>query len=213
MNKNISVIIDGTVGAGKSTLMNILKDLGFEAFPEPVVDNPLLDKFYHDKEKYSFPLQIEFLNKRFAHLKASKAFERVTLDRSIYNDIIFAQMLRDSGDLPKEFYTIYEELLENMLEHCEPPTLMIYLQISVDEAIRRIQKRGRDFEQIVERTYWEDLNSRYGAFFKEYNRSPLLVVDVSGLDFENNLEDRKFVIEKINEKFKELGYDLTLDNQ
>ncbi|PGP12848.1 deoxyguanosine kinase [Bacillus cereus] len=193
--------------------MNILKDLGFEAFPEPVVDNPLLDKFYHDKEKYSFPLQIEFLNKRFAHLKASKAFERVTLDRSIYNDIIFAQMLRDSGDLPKEFYTIYEELLENMLEHCEPPTLMIYLQISVDEAIRRIQKRGRDFEQIVERTYWEDLNSRYGAFFKEYNRSPLLVVDVSGLDFENNLEDRKFVIEKINEKFKELGYDLTLDNQ
>ncbi|GAB6470845.1 MULTISPECIES: deoxynucleoside kinase [Bacillus cereus group] len=213
MNKNISVIIDGTVGAGKSTLMNILKDLGFEAFPEPVVDNPLLDKFYHDKEKYSFPLQIEFLNKRFAHLKASKAFERVTLDRSIYNDIVFAQMLRDSGDLPKEFYNIYEELLENMLEHCEPPTLMIYLQISVDEAIRRIQKRGRDFEQIVERTYWEDLNSRYGAFFKEYNRSPLLVVDVSGLDFENNLEDRKFVIEKINEKFKELGYDLTLDNQ
>lgn len=213
MNKNISVIIDGTVGAGKSTLMNILKDLGFEAFPEPVVDNPLLDKFYHDKEKYSFPLQIEFLNKRFAHLKASKAFERVTLDRSIYNDIVFAQMLRDSGDLPSEFYSIYEELLENMLEHCEPPTLMIYLQISVDEAIRRIQKRGRDFEQIVERTYWEDLNSRYGAFFKEYNRSPLLVVDVSGLDFENNLEDRKFVIEKINEKFKELGYDLTLDNQ
>ncbi|MEJ1518098.1 deoxynucleoside kinase [Bacillus cereus] len=213
MNKNISVIIDGTVGAGKSTLMNILKDLGFEAFPEPVVDNPLLDKFYHDKEKYSFPLQIEFLNKRFAHLKASKAFERVTLDRSIYNDIVFAQMLRDSGDLPKEFYNIYEELLENMLEHCEPPTLMIYLQISVDEAIRRIQKRGRDFEQIVERTYWEDLNSRYGAFFKEYNRSPLLVIDVSGLDFENNLEDRKFVIEKINEKFKELGYDLTLGNQ
>lgn len=213
MNKNISVIIDGTVGAGKSTLMNILKDLGFEAFPEPVVDNPLLDKFYHDKEKYSFPLQIEFLNKRFAHLKASKAFERVTLDRSIYNDIVFAQMLRDSGDLSNEFYNIYEELLENMLEHCEPPTLMIYLQISVDEAIRRIQKRGRDFEQIVERTYWEDLNSRYGAFFKEYNRSPLLVVDVSGLDFENNLEDRKFVIKKINEKFKELGYDLTLDKQ
>lgn len=212
MNKKISVVIDGTVGAGKSTLMNVLKDLGFEAFPEPVVDNPMLDKFYHDKEKYSFPLQIEFLNKRFAHLKASKAFEKVTLDRSIYNDIVFAQMLRDSGDLPNEFYEIYEELLENMLEHCEPPTLMIYLQISVDEAIRRIQKRGRDFEQIVERAYWEDLNSRYSAFFKDYNRSPLLVVDVSDLDFENNLEDRKFVIERINEKFQELGYDLTLDN-
>ncbi len=210
MNDRMSIVIDGTVGAGKSTLMQLFEEVGFTAFPEPVLDNPLLDKFYHDKKRYAFPLQIFFLNKRFAHLKSTKGYEQVVLDRSIYGDEIFAEMLRDSGDMSEEEFGIYKELLENMLEHCEPPSLMIYLQISVDEAVNRIQKRGRDYEQIVERGYWEDLNKRYRSFFNSYTRSPLLVMDVSELNFENNSEHKEIVINLINEKMKELGYSFRL---
>jgi len=212
MSNNVSIIIDGAVGAGKSTLMDILEDSGFTSFPEPVVDNPLLDKFYYDKKRYAFPLQIFFLNKRFAHLKSTKGHEKVACDRSIYGDEIFAKMLHESGDLTDEEYSIYKELLENMLEHCEPPTLMIYLQISVDAAVNRIQKRGRDYEQVVEKSYWEDLNIRYRDFFLSYNRSPLLVIDVSELDFENNAEHKQIVVGKINEKLQELGHSVRIHN-
>lgn len=209
-NKQLQIVIDGTVGVGKSTLMTILQNGGFTPFPEPVFDNPLLDKFYANKKRYSFPLQVFFLNKRFEHIKKMSKINMAVGDRSIYGDQIFAQMLRDSGDMTIEEYNIYKELLDNMLQHCQHPTLMIYLQISVDEAVRRIQKRGRDFELGVERDYWDDLNERYGKFFKEYNYSPVLTIDVSDLDFENNAEHRQLVIDRINQKLKSLGHNVTL---
>lgn len=205
--KQTTIFIDATVGAGKSTLMKLLEDKGYTAFPEPVYDNPLLDLFYHDREKYSFPLQIFFLNKRFEHIKNVKGHNKSVLDRSIYADKAFAQMLRDNGEMEESYYQIYEELLLNMLEHCTPPTLMINLEISVDAAIERIKKRGRDYEQIVERSYWEDLNARYRRFFEEYTYSPTLTIDVSHLDFENVPEDQAFVMQQINDKLMELGHD------
>lgn len=204
-NQKQQIVIDGTVGVGKSTLMTILQNQGFEPFPEPVFDNPLLEKFYEDKKRYSFPLQVFFLNKRFEHIKKMIQINKAVGDRSIYGDQIFAQMLRDSGDMTQDEYNIYKELLDNMLQHCQHPTLMIYLEISVDEAVRRIQKRGRDFEQGVELNYWEDLNARYRKFFSEFNYSPVLKINVSELDFENNPEHRQFVIDQINSKLKEIG--------
>lgn len=200
-----TIFIDATVGAGKSTLMNLLEKHGYVAFPEPVYDNPLLDLFYHDRHKYSFPLQIFFLNKRFEHIKNVHAEELAVLDRSIYADKIFAEMLRDNGEMEEANYRIYEELLTNMLEHCRPPTLMINLQIDVDSAIKRIEKRGRDYELITERSYWEDLNTRYRQFFDDYAYSPTLTIDVSKLDFENNPVHEQQVLELISDKLVELG--------
>jgi deoxyadenosine/deoxycytidine kinase len=92
-----------------------------------------------------------------------------------------------------------------MLEHVTPPTLMIYLEISVDGAMRRITKRGRDYEQIVERAYWEKLNSEYSNYFKQYNISPILKINVDNLDFENNAEHREYILSLIKDKIKEIG--------
>ena len=194
------VVIEGVVGVGKSSLMNILATQGYEAFEEPVVDNPVLDKFYHDRTRYSFPLQVFFLNKRFEHIKQAKDVSRAVMDRSIYGDAIFARMLNLSKEMSDEEFQIYTELLTNMLEHVHKPKLMVYLEISVDEAMRRIQKRGRDYEQIVEREYWEKLNTEYTHYFNEYELSPILKINVDNLDFENNPEDREYVLKLINDK-------------
>lgn len=194
------VVIEGVVGVGKSSLMNILATQGYEAFEEPVVDNPVLDKFYHDRTRYSFPLQVFFLNKRFEHIKQAKDVSRAVMDRSIYGDAIFARMLNLSQEMSDEEFQIYTELLTNMLEHVHKPKLMVYLEISVDEAMRRIQKRGRDYEQIVEREYWEKLNIEYTHYFNEYELSPILKINVDNLDFENNPEDREYVLKLINDK-------------
>lgn len=199
------LVIDGVVGVGKSTLMDILvKEKGYEPFEEPVVDNPILDKFYYDRARWSFSLQIFFLNHRFRYVKEASQMNNAILDRSIYGDLIFAKMLADNGEMTKEEYRLYIDLFENMIEHCKAPKLMIYLEASVDEAIKRINKRGRDYEQVVERDYWESLNRYYREYFEQYTASPLLIINVDNRDFENNEEDRKYVLNLINEKLKEI---------
>ncbi|KRQ87370.1 Deoxyguanosine kinase [Caloramator mitchellensis] len=193
------LVIDGVVGVGKTTLMKILKEQGYIPFEEPVFDNPILEKFYYDRHRYSFPLQIFFLNKRFKHIKEASMVDNAVMDRSIYGDVIFAKMLKDSGEMSQEEFDLYIELFENMIEHCHPPKLMIYLEISVDEAIRRINLRGRDYEKIVEREYWEKLNKNYREYFEQYSISPILKINVDNLDFENIPEHRQFVLDKISE--------------
>lgn len=198
------IVVDGVVGVGKSTLLNILVEEGYVPFREPVVDNPILDKFYYDRKRYSFPLQVFFLNKRFQQIKEAGMLENSILDRSIYGDAIFAKMLCDSGDMQVEEFELYKELLENMLEHIKAPKLLIYLEASVDEAVKRIKKRGRDYEQIVEIDYWQNLNNEYQEYFKCYDKSPVLTINVDGLDFENNMEDRKTILDLIHNKLNEL---------
>lgn len=203
-NISRSIVIDGVVGAGKSTLVEILKDeLSYTPFYEPVEDNPILDKFYYDRSRYSFPLQVFFLNKRFKMVKEASKTNSL-LDRSIYGDMIFAKMLKDSGEMSEEEYELYKELACNMFEHINPPKLMVYLKNSVDCAIKKINHRGRDYEQIVEREYWENLNKEYEDYFSEYNLSPLLIIDIENLDFANNLEDRATVVNIIKQKLNSI---------
>lgn len=199
------IVIEGVVGVGKSSLMRHIQKLGYETFEEPVFDNPILEKFYYDRKRYSFPLQIFFLNKRFKHIKEASKIEKAVLDRSIYGDAIFAKLLHINGEMEKVEYDTYEELLENMLEHVQPPKLMIYLEVSVDEAIRRIRKRGLDFEQIVEREYWQNLNDQYTLFFDQYSISPILRINVDNLDFEQNPEDLEYVLKLISDKLEEVN--------
>lgn len=200
------IVVDAVVGAGKTTLMEILaKERGLTTFEEPVVDNPLLDKFYHDRERYSFSLQIFFLNQRFRHIKEASKVKNAVLDRSIYGDLIFARMLYENNEMSGEEFDLYLNLFENMIEHCQAPKLMIYLEISVDEAVYRISKRGRDYEQIVERAYWERLNSYYREYFNQYTSSPVLTINVDGLDFENNTADQQYVLSLIDQKLLEIS--------
>jgi len=201
-----AVIVDGPVGVGKTSLMDILiEEMGLKPFVEPVADNPLLSKFYHNRKRYSFPLQIFFLNRRFAMLKEAADYDNAVMDRSIYGDVIFARLLNQGGDMENEEYSLYKELLANMLEHVKPPKLMIYLETSVDSVIKKIVKRGRDYEQIVEREYWENLNREYQDYFSHYNISPLLKINVDDLDFVNSEGDRKHVIKLIKDKLEEIN--------
>ena len=204
-NPNELIIVDGVVGSGKTTFMNLLKEeLSLPGFEEPVTDNPLLEKFYHDRKRYSFPLQVFFLNRRFRMLKdAGENLTASVMDRSIYGDVIFAKLLHEGGDMEKDEFDLYQELLVNMLDHIESPKLMIYLKCDVDTAIRRIEKRGRDYEQIVERDYWERLNKEYEAYFKEYNLSKLLVIDVKNYDLLENEKDRKEVMDLVKKTISE----------
>ena len=204
-NPNELIIVDGVVGSGKTTFMNLLKEeLSLPGFEEPVTDNPLLEKFYHDRKRYSFPLQVFFLNRRFRMLKdAGENLTASVMDRSIYGDVIFAKLLHEGGDMEKDEFDLYQELLVNMLDHIESPKLMIYLKCDVDTAIHRIEKRGRDYEQIVERDYWERLNREYEDYFKEYNLSKLLVIDVKNYDLLENEKDRKEVMDLVKKAISE----------
>ncbi len=193
------IVIDGVVGVGKTTLMNILADKGYIRFEEPVADNPILEKFYYDRERYSFSLQIFFLNSRFKHIKQASKVKNAVMDRSIYGDLIFAKMLYDGGEMCKEEFDLYMDLFENMIEHCKAPKLLIYLETSVKAAMAKINKRGRDYEKIVEPEYWEKLNNNYRTYFKDYDISPILKINVDGLDFENNEKDREHVLVLIAE--------------
>ena len=202
---NEMIVVDGVVGSGKTTLMNILKEeLAVSGFEEPVTDNPILGKFYHDRKRYAFPLQIFFLNRRFRMLKEAQA-KKVSsvMDRSIYGDVIFAKLLHDGGDMEKDEFDLYQDLLTNMLDHIEAPRLMIYLRADVDTAIDRIEKRGRDYEQIVERDYWERLNREYEAYFSAYNLSKLLIIEARDYDIRDSEEDRKKVVQLVRDALAE----------
>lgn len=202
--QNEMIIVDGVVGSGKTTLMNILmEELGVSGFEEPVTDNPILGKFYHDRKRYAFPLQIFFLNRRFRMLKDAQEQKVASImDRSIYGDVIFAKLLHDGGDMEVDEFNLYQDLLANMLDHIEAPRLMIYLRCDVDTAMERIRKRGRDYEQIVERDYWERLNKEYEDYFKAYNLSRLLVIETRDYDLSSSEEDRRKVVQLIREAMK-----------
>lgn len=200
-----TICIDGVVGAGKSTLGEILaQELGIEFFREPVLDNPLLDKFYYDKKRYSFPLQVFFLNKRFKMIKDAEKLNGCVMDRSIYGDVIFAKMLMEDEDMTPEEFDVYEELLHNMLEHIKRPRLMIYLENSVEKAMEKIKRRGRDYEQIVPVKYWETLNENYREYFENYNISEILTINVDDLDIKENPEDRRYFIDLVKSKLAEV---------
>jgi deoxyadenosine/deoxycytidine kinase len=189
------ICIDGVVGAGKTTLGEILcQSLDISFFKEPVDNNPLLEKFYHNQSRYSFPMQVYFLNKRFKMLKEAAQLSGCIMDRSIYGDVIFARLLQEGGNMSQEEYDLYEELLMNMLEHAARPRLMIYLDITVENAVQRIQRRGRAYEQIVPQDYWARLNEHYTAYFNHYNFSDILRIDVNDLNFVDSEEDKKTII-------------------
>ena len=194
------VNIAGVVGVGKSSLTNILwKEWGFTPFREPVFDNPLLDKFYYDKKRYAFPLQVFFLNKRFEICKKSLDYNDTVMDRSIVEDTIFAKMLRDSGDMDPYEYQIYKELFDNMMEHVFSPNLMVYLKVQPEEAVRRIRKRGREYEVKNDTDYWYRLSQNYNEFFYDYSWSNLLTIDCDELDFVNNEDDKLYVLKQIGD--------------
>lgn len=179
------IIVEGTVGAGKTTFINILaKRLKLEPLYE-LTDQKLvhiLEKFYADPTKWGFQLQIYFLTKRFQQMKIGCQKIDVIMDRSIFCDHIFPRVLLKRGEMTELEYAIYEELHDQLVDLSSPPQLMIYLKCSTKTAIDRIKKRGRLWELQIDEAYWETLNQEYEDFFSRYDLSTLLMIDTDELD-------------------------------
>jgi deoxyadenosine/deoxycytidine kinase len=199
------VIISGNIGSGKSSLTELLSEqLRWKAFHEVVDDNPYLEDFYYDMKKWSFHLQVFFLSKRFKHHQEIVNDScSVVQDRSIYEDVdIFARNLYEQGLMEARDYHNYSELFGIMVNFLTPPSLIVYLQASVDTLKQRISLRGREYEQKISKKYLSQLNILYEKWIKEFSLCPLLEIPTDNLDFVQNSEHLQLIVEKILAKLK-----------
>lgn len=195
------IAIAGNIGSGKTTLTRLLaKHYGWEALYEDADDNPYLNDFYEDMQRWSFNLQVYFLNSRFKQvLDIRKSGQTVIQDRTIYEDAhIFAPNLHDMGLMSARDFDNYFRLFSLMSNLIQPPDLLIYLRASVPTVVRQIQMRGRAYENTIRIDYLTRLNERYEAWISKYTGGKLLVIDVNKLNFANNPHDLSFVIDKID---------------
>jgi deoxyadenosine/deoxycytidine kinase len=195
------IAIAGNIGSGKTTLTSLLaKQMGWKALFESVDDNPYLDSFYEDMKRWSFNLQVYFLNSRFRQVvDIRKSNKTIIQDRTIYEDAyIFAPNLHSMNLMTSRDFDNYLSLFELMSSFIEAPDLLIYLRASVPTLVNQIQKRGRDYEETIRIDYLKKLNERYEEWINSYTIGKLLIVDVDNTDFTDNPEDLGNVIEKIN---------------
>jgi deoxyadenosine/deoxycytidine kinase len=194
------IAIAGNIGSGKTTLTKMLAaHYGWIPKFESVDFNPYLADFYEDMERWSFNLQVYFLNKRFQDVvEISKHKEVIIQDRTIYEDArIFAPNLHAMGLMSTRYFENYSYLFDLMMSLVNPPDLMIYLRSSIPNLIAQIQKRGRDYERSIRIDYITGLNQRYEDWIRDY-KSRLLIIDVDNIKFENNPEDFQYITDKID---------------
>ena len=195
------VAIAGNIGAGKTTLTKLLaKHYKWEPQLEDVVDDPYLDDFYNQMERWSFNLQVYFLNSRFRQISMiRKSGKDIIQDRTIYEDAhIFAPNLHAMGLMTNRDYENYRSLFDLMESFVEGPDLLIYLRSSIPNLVSQIHKRGRDYENSISIDYLSRLNERYEAWITKYDKGNLLIIDVDNLDFVANPEDLGSIINKID---------------
>lgn len=210
----ILLVLAGTIGAGKSSLAAALGEhFGTEVFYESVDDNPVLDLYYKNPEKYAFLLQIYFLNKRFKSIKEAYKDDNNVLDRSIFEDALFLDLNFRNGNVTQEEHQVYHELLENMMEELKgmpkkAPDLLIYIDVSFDTMLHRIALRGREYEQIDGNpdleAYYQQVHSAYPDWYEAYDKSPKVRIDGNKLDFVNDEEAMQEVLHQIEQALKEV---------
>ena len=195
------VAVAGNIGAGKTTLTTLLaKHYKWEPHFEDVVDNPYLDDFYNQMERWSFNLQIYFLNSRYRQiLEIRETGKNIIQDRTIYEDAyIFAPNLHAMGLMNNRDFKNYSSLFELMERLVQPPDVLIYLRSSIPNLVNQIHKRGREYENTISIDYLSRLNERYEAWSQKYEKGKLLIIDVDHLDFVANPEDLGAIIHKID---------------
>lgn len=217
--ENTLITIGGMIGAGKTTITNILSEhLNFKPYHENVEGNDILPLFYtatpeeQELKRYPFLLQLEFLHSRFEMIKqALRTDQNVIMDRSIYEDWYFSKINQEIGNISSLEFKLYEKLLYNMLEELEElpkksPDLMIYLKISFEKTLERISKRGREFEQDEELyDYYYKLWKSYDDWvMNHYDHSNVLIIDMDKVDIENNMQDQEEFIELVISKYSKL---------
>jgi deoxyadenosine/deoxycytidine kinase len=201
MDKIKHVAIAGNIGAGKTTLTGLLaKHYKWEPQYEAADDNPYLNDFYEEMQRWSFNLQIYFLNSRFRQItEIKKGSKTVIQDRTIFEDAyIFAPNLHAMGLMTTRDYENYLSLFDLMDQFVAPPDLLIYLRASIPTLVGQIQKRGRAYEETIRLDYLKRLNERYEAWISTYDKGKILIIDVDNNNFSENQEDLGQIITRID---------------
>lgn len=210
------LLIAGTIGAGKSSLTDMLsQEMNSKPFYENVDDNEVLPLFYSNPEKYTFLLQIFFLNKRFLAMKDALKQADNVLDRSIYEDSLLFHLNADLGRVSQQEVLQYDNLLDTMLKELETaapkkrPDLMVHIKVSFDVMLDRIQKRGRDYEQIAANPelhdYYRMVNERYEQWYDSFDICPKIQIDGDRYDFVADPQAAETVIKLIKEETNKLN--------
>ena len=195
------IAIAGNIGSGKTTLTGLLaKHYKYTPQYEDVDTNPYLTSFYEDMKRWSFNLQIYFLNSRFRQIvELHRTAQNVIQARTIYEDAcIFAPNLHDMGLMTSRDFATYQSIFELMVSFIKAPDLLIYLRADVPTLVNQIQKRGRDYEASIRLDYLKSLNERYESWINEYKDGKLLIIDVEKVKFHESKEDLGIIIDKIN---------------
>ncbi len=197
------IVVAGNIGVGKSTLVEKLCTyLGWEPFYEPVTQNPYLEDFYRQMSAWAFHSQIFFLTHRLRlHYQLSRHPSSVVQDRSVYEDAeIFARNLYLQGYLSPRDYATYRELYETVIQLLPPPDLVIYLRASVPTLLKRIARRGRDYERQIPASYLESLNQLYEEWIGGFQLCPVLTVPADDLDYVAYEQHFELIVQKVQEK-------------
>ena len=203
------VVISGNIGVGKTTLSKkISKKFNWNLQLEKVKNNPYLDDFYKSMSDWSFHLQIFFLNSRFNQIqKISESDNVVIQDRSIYEDYeVFTKTLHDSGVLKDREFNNYKRLYNTILKYIDQPDLLIYLRNNnIDNIIKNIKKRKRDFEKTIDKNYLQKLNEYYENWIRKHPKKKILIIDLSENDFVEDRDYLNIIYDMVDEKIKELN--------
>ena len=204
------IVLAGTIGAGKSSLTEMMAEhFDSQAFYESIDDNEVLPLFYANPEQYAFLLQIYFLNKRFDSIKKALNDDNNVLDRSIYEDSLLFHLNADLGRATDTEVRVYDDLLANMLEelpyaaHKKHPDLLVHIRVSFETMLERINKRGREYEQLsfdpTLYDYYQELNLRYDQWYEEYQESPKIQIDGDQFNFVEDPEAAQKVLAMVDE--------------
>lgn len=195
------IAVAGNIGAGKTTLTELLsKHYGWESHFDEGDGNPYLNDFYHDMQRWSFNLQVYFLNTRFSQIREFRhSGKTVIQDRTIYEDAeIFAPNLHEMGLMSTRDFESYHSLFNLMSQLVQAPDLIIYLRASIPTLVQQIQRRGREYENTIRIDYLNQLNQRYEAWATRYTLGKILIINVDELNFADKKEDLSKVIDRIN---------------
>lgn len=195
------IAVSGNIGSGKTTLtIKLAKHYGWRAELEAVENNPYLADFYEDMKRWSFHLQVYFLNSRFNQIsRIRESGHSVIQDRTIYEDAyIFAANLYKSKLIAERDYENYLNLFPSMINYVKAPDLLIYLKADIPKLVGQIEKRGRNYENAIRIDYLKNLNAHYEDWITGYDKGKLLVIDVNDLDFVSSREDFSSIVQRVD---------------